>query len=57
MYTVLTNKAAKGALVAIVKGTESGSVIKILNRIKEWVRKKVKEVRFDLAPTMARIVK
>ena len=60
LYTVLTNKAAKGkkgALVAIVKGTESESVIKVLNRIKERVRKKVKEVTLDLAPTMARIIK
>lgn len=60
LYTVLTNKAAKGkkgALVAIVKGTESESVIKVLHRIKERVRKKVKEVTLDLAPTMAKIVK
>ena len=60
LYTVLTNKAAKGkkgALVAIVKGTESESIIKVLHRIKERVRKKVKEVTLDLAPTMARIIK
>ncbi len=60
LYTVLTNKGAKGkkrALVAIVKGTESESVIKVLHRIKERIRKKVKEVTLDLAPTMARIVK
>lgn len=60
LYTVLTNKGAKGkkgALVAIVKGTESESVIKVLHRIKERIRKKVKEVTLDLAPTMVRIVK
>ncbi len=60
LYTVLTNKAAKGrkgALVAIVKGVESEAVIKILHRIKARDRKKVKEVTLDLAPTMARIVK
>ena len=57
MYTVFTNKAAKGALVAIVKGTDGESVIKVLHRIKERVRKKIKEVTLDLAPTMARIVK
>lgn len=59
LYTILTNKAAKGkkgALVAIIKGTESESVIKVLGRIAERVRKKVKEVTLDLAPTMARIV-
>lgn len=60
LYTVLTNKAAKGkkgALVAIVKGTESETVIKVLHKIRERERKKVKEVTLDLAPTMARIVK
>ena len=60
LYTILTNKAAKGrkgALVAIIKGTESESVIKVLHQIKERERKKVKEVTLDLAPTMARIVK
>ena len=60
LYTILTNKAAKGkkgALVAIVKGTESESVIKVLQRIAERARKKVKEVTLDLAPTMARIVR
>ena len=60
LYTVLTNKAAKGkkgALVAIIKGVESESVIKVLHRIKKRERKRVKEVTLDLAPTMARIVK
>ena len=60
IYTVLTNKAAKGrkgALVAIVKGTESETVIKVLCRIKEWARRKVKEATLDLAPIMARIVR
>lgn len=60
LYTILTNKAAKGkkgALVAIIKGTESESIIKVLKKIKESARKKVKEVTLDLAPTMAKIVK
>lgn len=60
LYTILTNKSAKGkkgALVAIVKGTESESVIRVLHKVKERARKKVKEVTLDLAPTMARIVK
>ena len=60
LYTILTNKAAKGkkgALVAIVKGTESESVIKVLQKIAERTRKKVKEVTLDLAPTMTRIVR
>ena len=60
LYTVLTNKAAKGkkgALIALVKGTVSDNVIEILYKIPENIRKKVKEVTLDLAPTMERIVR
>lgn len=60
LYTIVTNKAAKGqkgAIVAMVKGTESERVIKVLHKIKDSARKKVKEVTLDLAPTMERIVK
>lgn len=60
LYTIRTNKVAKGqkgAIVAMVKGTESEKVIKVLQKIKESARKKVKEVTLDLAPTMERIVK
>ena len=60
LYTVLTNKAAKGkkgALIALVKGTISDNVIEILYKIPENIRKKVKEVTLDLAPTMERIVR
>ncbi len=60
LYTILTNKAAKGqkgALVAMIKGTVSDTVIEILNKIPEAKRKKVKEVTLDLAPTMERIAK
>jgi transposase len=58
LYTVVTNKEAKGkkgVLVAVVKGTESEKVIRILKRIPEAKRKKVKEVTLDLAATMERI--
>jgi transposase len=60
LYTILTNKSAKGrkgALIAMIKGTESEKVIEILLKMAESVRKKVKEVTLDLAPTMERIVK
>jgi len=60
LYTIVTNKAAhgkKGALVAMVKSTESDKVITILHKLSENKRKKVKEVTLDLAPTMERIVK
>ena len=59
LYTVVTNKAAKGkkgALVAMVKGTVSQKVIDILDKIPPGKRKKVREVTLDLAPTMERIV-
>ena len=58
LYTVVTNKEAKGkkgALVAMVKGTESEKVIGVLKKISEAKRKKVKEVTLDLAATMERI--
>lgn len=60
LYTILTNKSAKGrkgALIAMIKGTESDKIIDILLKMEESVRKKVKEVTLDLAPTMERIVK
>ena len=47
LYTILTNKKAKGkkgALMAMVKGTKAETVIKILHRIPLKQRKKVKEV-------------
>lgn len=60
LYTILTNKSAKGrkgALIAMIKGTESDRIIDILLKMEESIRKKVKEVTLDLAPTMERIVK
>lgn len=60
LYTVITNKEAKGkkgALVAMVKGTVSQKVIDVLEMIPLGKRKKVREVTLDLAPTMERIVR
>lgn len=60
LYTVLTNKEAKGkkgALLAMVKGTVSEKVISILEQMPNRIRKKVKEVTLDLAPTMERIAR
>lgn len=60
LYTVLTNKKAKGkkgALLAMVKGTVSDKVISILEQVPIRIRKKVKEVTLDLAPTMERIAR
>ena len=60
LYTVVTNKEAKGkkgALVAMVKGTVSDKVIEILHKIPASKRTKVREVTLDLAPTMERIAR
>jgi len=60
LYTILTNKKAKGkkgALVAMIKGTKAEAVIKILHEIPLKQRKKVKEVTLDMAGSMGLIVK
>ena len=60
LYTVLTSKSAKGgrgAIVAMIKGTESEKVIKILKQIPSRWREKVKEVTLDMAGSMNKIVK
>lgn len=60
LYTILTNKKAKGkkgALVAMVRGTKAETVIKILHKIPLKQRNKVKEVTLDMASNMGLIVK
>ena len=60
LYTILTNKKAKGkkgALVAMVKGTKAETVINILHKIPLKHRNKVKEVTLDMAGNMGLIVK
>lgn len=60
LYTILTNKNAKGkkgTIVAMVKGTKAEAVIKILHKIPLKQRKKVKEVTLDMAGNMGLIVK
>lgn len=60
LYTLLTNKAAKGkkgSLVAMVKGTDSERVIDVLRKIPEAKRNKVREVTLDMAASMERIVR
>lgn len=59
LYTILTNKAAKGkkgSVIAIVEGTKSEKIIKILNKIPEKERRLVKEVTLDMAGSMNKIV-
>lgn len=60
LYTILTNKAAKGkkgAIVAIVKGTNSDKVIEVLRKIPVKLRNKVEEITLDMAPTMEKIAR
>ncbi len=60
LYTIVTNKEArgkKGALVAMVKGTVSKTVISVLKRLCLESRNNVEEITIDLAPTMELIAK
>jgi transposase len=60
LYTVLTNKSAKGqkgAIVAIIRGTDSTKVLSILEKISIKKRKLVKEITLDMAANMEKIVK
>lgn len=60
LYTILTNKAAKGkkgTLVAILKGTHSDTIIPLLEKIPSYLRKRVQEITLDLAGSMSLIVK
>lgn len=60
LYTIVTNKAAKsrkGALVAMVKGTQAETVTEILKKIPQRIRQKVKEVTLDMAANMNKIVR
>ena len=60
LYTIVTNKAAKGnkgCLIAIIEGTSSEQVIEALERIPEDVRNQVEEVTLDMADSMRKIVR
>lgn len=59
LYTIVTNKDAhgkKGALVAIIKGTNVDNVTSALNRIHWYLRAKALEVTMDLSESMRAIV-
>lgn len=60
LYTILTNKEAKGrkgAIVAILKGVDADKIIPVLTTIKQGKRFKVKEITLDMSPTMAKIAR
>ncbi len=60
LYTVVTNKEAKGnkgAIVAIVAGTKSETVINHLQRISSYKRNQVIEITLDMANSMKLIAR
>ena len=60
LYTVLSNKAAKGrkgTLVAMVEGTRADKVIEALEHIPGSLREKVIAVTLDMAGSMHKIVR
>lgn len=60
LYTILTNKSAKGkkgAIVAIIAGTSSDDIIKVLQKINLQSRNKVREITLDMAGSMNNIAK
>ena len=60
LYTIITNKKAKGkkgAIVAILEGTKVGPIIEQLLKIPKSLRDKVKEITLDMANSMKMIAK
>lgn len=61
LYTILTNKAAKGkkkSIVGIFSGTNAEQIIHLINRyIPKRIRNRVKEISLDLAASMNLIAK
>ena len=60
LYTIITNKSAKGkkgALVAMIKGTKAEVVQSILLKLPRRVRYKVKEITLDMAANMEKIAR
>ncbi len=59
LYSVLTNKAgkgAKGSLVAMVEGTKAKEITHVFNKISKHTRLQVKEVTLDFSPSMEHAV-
>lgn len=60
LYTIITNKAAKGkgkSLIAMIKGVKSSEIIKVLAKISLTKREQVEEVTLDMAANMNLIVR
>ncbi|HET6559549.1 MAG TPA: transposase [Prolixibacteraceae bacterium] len=60
LYTILTNKDAKGrkgAIVAMAQGTTAESIIKVIQKIPQKQRAKVSEITLDMAGSMNLVAK
>jgi transposase len=60
LYTIVTNKEAKGgkkAIVAMLKGTQAEQIMSVLERIPLRKRNKVKEVTMDMAANMIKAIR
>lgn len=60
LYTIVTNKAAKGrskAIVAMIKGTQADRITEVLEKIPERLRNRVEEVTMDMAANMISAVR
>ena len=60
LYTIVTNKAAKGrkgSIVAMIKGTQADFLIDILKKIPKRLRTKVVEVTIDMAASLNLAIK
>src|SRR4051812_31752121 len=60
LYTIVTNKAAKGrkgTIVAMIKGTQTEQIVEVLEKIPEGLRKRVEEVTLDMAANMISAVR
>ncbi len=60
LYTIVTNKAAKGrkgTIVAMIKGTQTEQIVDVLDKIPEGLRRRVEEVSLDMAANMVSAVR
>lgn len=60
LYTIVTNKEAKGgkkAIVAMIRGTQAEQIAAALERIPVRKRNKVKEVTMDMAANMIKAIR
>lgn len=60
LYTIVTNKEAKGgkkAIVAMLKGTQAEQIMSVLERIPLRKRNKVQEVTMDMAANMIKAIR